>query len=69
MKISDIKGPTANAVNEYFFKAYENIIYEFNKKLDPWHFKIRLKATPAYCNWDKGKMYKNRSAKSKLQKT
>lgn len=55
MKLSDIKGPTANAVNEYFFKVYENIIYEFNKKFDPLHFKIRLKATPAYCNWDKGK--------------
>ena len=53
MKLSDIKGPTANAVNEYFFKVYENIIYEFNKKLDPRHFKIRLKATPAHCNWDK----------------
>ena len=53
MKLSDIKGPVADAVNNYLYKEYEKIIYEFNKKLDPKHFKIRLKATSAYHSWGK----------------
>lgn len=56
MKLSDIKGPVADAVNSFLYKEYEKIIYEFNKKLDPTQFKIRLKATSAYHSWEKGKV-------------
>lgn len=54
MKISDIKGPIAGSVNNYFYTVYENLIYEVNKLLDPNKCK-RIEPTCAPATWGKEK--------------